>query len=124
MKSIQQFITEVYDKDLPTATREPGEGGRIRATRKKKSGYEAKQQIGQKKRTKAIGRGKTAPAKDYKKRSDAGSNKPTSSRQQQPTQQRGSARLSLKDQQKKARAERMKANAGGKGRGDLEKAAT
>ena len=36
MKSFQQFITEVYDKDLPTVTREPGEGGRIRATRKKK----------------------------------------------------------------------------------------
>ena len=32
-------------------------------------------------------------------------------------------RLSLRDQQKKARAERMKANAGGKGRGDLQKAA-
>ena len=123
MKSFQQFITEVYDKDLPTVTREPGEGGRIRATRKKKSGYQAKQQIGQKKRTKAVGGGKTAPAKDYKKRSDAGSNKARSTREQQPTRERGSARLSLKDQQKKARAERMKANAGGKGRGDLQKAA-
>ena len=29
----------------------------------------------------------------------------------------------MRDQQKKARAERMKANAGGKGRGDLQKAA-
>ena len=123
MKTFTQFITELYDKDLPTATRKQGEGGRVRAARKKESGYLAKQQIGQKKRTKAVGGGKTAPAKDYKKRSDAGSNKARSSREQQPTQKRGSARLSLKDQQKKAREERMKANAGGKSRTELKKAA-
>ena len=30
MKTFQQFLTEVYDKDLSTATRKPGEGGRVR----------------------------------------------------------------------------------------------
>ena len=78
------------------------------------------------KEVKAIGGGKTAPAKDYKKRSDVGKQRPkgrASERQQQPTRERGSARLSMRDQQKKARAERNKANAGGKGRGELKKAA-
>ena len=118
MKSFQQFINEVYDKDLTTATRKPGEGGRVRASRKKTTP--------EKRRVKAIGGGKTAPAKDYKQRSDAGSQRPkgrASERQQQPTRERGSARLSMRDQQKKARAERNKANAGGKGRGELKKAA-
>ena len=37
MKSFQQFITEAYDKDLEgQASRAPGEGGRIRASRKKR----------------------------------------------------------------------------------------
>ena len=31
----KQFVTEVYDKDLTTATRKQGEGGRVRASRKK-----------------------------------------------------------------------------------------
>ena len=117
MKSFQQFITEVYDKDLMGRSQitKQGEDGRIGAKRKKTEP--------EKKRVKAVGGGKTAPAKDYKKRSDAGSNRARSTREQQPTRERGSARLSLKDQQKKARAERMKANAGGKGRGDLQKAA-
>ena len=33
MKTFQQFLTEVYDKDLSTATRKPGEGGRVRTSR-------------------------------------------------------------------------------------------
>ena len=37
MKSFQQFITEAYDKELEgQASRAPGEGGRIRASRKKR----------------------------------------------------------------------------------------
>ena len=35
MKTFQQFITEVYDRELSTATRQPGEGGRVRSARKK-----------------------------------------------------------------------------------------
>lgn len=124
MKSFQQFITEAYDKELEgQASRKPGEGGRIRAARKKESGYLAKQQIGQKKRVKAVGGGKTAPAKSYKKRSDVGSNKPRSEKEQQPTRERGSAKLSPREQQKKARAERLAAKSGGRSKKELTKAA-
>ena len=122
MKSFQEFITEAELKDKEgighgTGTTHRG-GDKIGADRKKSAS--------EKKRVKAIGGGKTAPAKDYKQRSDAGSQRPkgrASERQQQPTRERGSARLSMRDQQKKARAERNKANAGGKGRGELKKAA-
>ena len=134
MKSFQQFITEadeLKDKEgLGHGTGRSHRGGeKIGADRKKQEkSLPSPHSKGDKPkaRVKAIGGGKTAPAKDYKQRKDAGSQRPkgtATSRQQQPEKQRGSARLSLKDQQKKARAERMKANAGGKGRGDLQKAA-
>ena len=100
MKSFQQFITEVYDKDLSSATRQGGEGGRIRASRKK-----------------------TAPAKDYKDRKDIGKQRKRSEREQQPTRERGSAKLSPREQQKKARAERLAAKSGGKSKKELTKAA-
>ena len=35
MKTFQQFVTEVYDRSFDTATRQQGEGGRVRASRKK-----------------------------------------------------------------------------------------
>ena len=109
MKTFNQFITEAYDKDLEgQASRAPGEGGRIRAARKKRDGYLSKQQQGQKPKVKAIGGGKTAPAKDYKPRKDIGTNKPRSRTQQQPTKERGSAALSAKEAQKKAYLERKK----------------
>ena len=134
MKSFQQFITEadeLKDKEgLGHGTGKSHRGGeKIGADRKKQEkSLPSPHSKGDKPkaRVKAIGGGKTAPAKDYKQRKDAGSQRPkgrASERQQQPTKERGSARLSMKDQQKKARAERMKANAGGKGRGDLQKAA-
>jgi len=120
MKSYHQFINEakeVHDREgLGSGTGMSHRSGEKIGTDKKKSPSE-------KKRVKAIGGGKTAPAKDYKPRKDIGVQKKKSDYQQQPEKKRGSARLSLKDQQKKARAERMKANAGGKGRGDLQKAA-
>ena len=134
MKSFQQFITEadeLKDKEgLGHGTGRSHRGGeKIGADRKKQEkSLPSPHSKGDKPkaRVKAIGGGKTAPAKDYKQRKDAGSQRPkgrASERQQQPEKQRGSARLSMRDQQKKARAERMKANAGGKGRGDLQKAA-
>ena len=87
MKTFNQFITEAYDKDLEgQASRAPGEGGRIRASRKKRDL--------DKTRTKAVGGGKTAPVKDYKPRKDIGTNKPRSRTQQQPEKPRGSAALS------------------------------
>ncbi len=106
MKSFQQFITEVYDKDLTTATRKPGEGGRVRASRKKTAP--------EKRRVKAIGGGKTAPAKDYKPRKDIGTQRPRSQREQQPEKARGSAALSPKEAQKKAYKERKAREKGAK----------
>ena len=106
MKTFQQFITEVYDKELTTATRAPGEGGRVRASRKKTEP--------EKRRTKAIGGGKTAPAKDYKPRKDIGTQKPRSQREQQPEKERGSAALTAKAAQKKAYLERKAREKGAK----------
>ena len=106
MKTFQQFITEVYDKELTTATRAPGEGGRVRASRKKTEP--------EKRRTKAVGGGKTAPAKDYKPRKDIGTQKPRSEREQQPQKDRGSAALSAKAAQKKAYLERKAREKGAK----------
>ena len=107
MKSFQQFITEAYDKDLEgQASRAPGEGGRIRASRKKRDL--------DKTRTKAVEGGKTAPAKDYKPRKDIGTNKPRSRTQQQPEKPRGTAALSPREAQKKAAMERRAAKSGAK----------
>ena len=106
MKTFQQFITEVYDKDLSTATRKPGEGGRVRASRKKTDP--------EKRRMRAAGGGKMVPAKDYKARKDIGSQKPRSEREQQPTRERGSAALSAKEAQKKAYLERKAKEKGAK----------
>ena len=113
MKSFQQFITEArsgsvvdtsgnYDKDVIGRSQitKTGEGGRIYPERK--SGAQTR-------RTKAVGGGKTAPAKTYKTRKDAGVANPKRSpagRQQQPTRERGSAALSSKEAQKKAYLER------------------
>ena len=105
MKSFQQFITEAYEKDLAyQATRKPGEGGRIRTSRKKREV--------EKKRTKVVG-GKRVPV-DYKPRKDIGTNKPKSQTQQQPTKERGSVNLSAKEAQKKAYRERKAREAGAK----------
>ena len=106
MKTFQQFVNEVYDKDLTTATRAPGEGGRVRASRKKTEP--------EKRRVKAVGGGKTVPAKDYKPRKDIGTQKPRSQREQQPEKERGSAALSPKEAQKKAYKERKAREKGAK----------
>ena len=73
---------------------------------------------------KAVGGGKTAPAKDYKDRKDIGTQRQRSEREQQPTRERGSAKLSAREAQKKARAERLAAKSGGSNRKELEKKAT
>ena len=105
MKSFHQFIAEAYDKELEgQASRAPGEGGRIRASRKKRDL--------DKKRVKAVGGGKTAPAADYKPRTDIGANKPRSRSQQQPEKERGTAALSPREAQRKAALERRAAKSG------------
>ena len=104
MKSFQQFVTEAYDPDIQGRSQitKSGEGGRIVRKRKISDA--------EKRRTKAIGGGKTAPAKTYKDKSDIGiTNRKRSpaGRQQQPTQTKG-VKLSAKEQQRKAYLERKK----------------
>ena len=111
MKTFQQFITEVYDKDIQgrSSIKKPQAGGRIEPERKKTEP--------EKRRVKAIGGGKTAPAKPYKPRKDIGQDRPkqrASARQQQPEKERGSAALSPKEAQKKAYRERKARESGAK----------
>ena len=124
MKSFQQFITEAKytgshqeldDVKMSKRADTPLKVGRIGDNRKKSSA--------EKKRVKAVGGGKTAPAKSYKDRKDIGTNKPVSTVKQQPTRERGSASLSPREQQRKARAERLAGKSGGSSKKDLKKAA-
>ena len=100
MKTFREFITEVYDPDVvgKSQIRKQGEGGRV--------GRMRKQSEPEKRRMKAVGGGKMVPAKTYKDRKDIGTQRKTSDRQQQPTQERGSAR---EKQMAAARAERKRA---------------
>jgi len=106
MKTFREFIAEVYDPDVvgKSQIRKQGEGGRV--------GRMRKQTEPEKKRMKAAGGGKMVPAKTYKARKDIGTQRKTSDRQQQPTQARGSAALSPREQQRKAARERMAARSG------------
>jgi len=110
MKTFQQFMSEVYDPDIQGRSQitKSGEGGRI--------GRKRKQTDAEKKRVKAIGGGKTAPAKTYKDKADIGvTNRKRSpaGREQQPTQSKG-VKLSAREQQRKARAERIAKQKGAK----------
>ena len=60
MKTFQQFINEAYDPDIQGRSQitKSGEGGRI--------GRKRKQTDAEKKRVRAVGGGKTVPAKTYK----------------------------------------------------------
>ena len=117
MKSFRQFIAEAYDPEVQgrSQIRKQGEGGRI--------GRERKKTEPERKRTTALGGGKTAPAKSYKARKDIGTQRPRSEREQQPTRERGSAKLSPREQQRKAAQERRAAKSGDNSKKDLEKAA-
>ena len=110
MKTFQQFINEAYDPDIQGRSQitKSGEGGRI--------GRKRKQTDAEKKRVKAVGGGKTVPAKTYKDKSDIGvTNRKRSpaGRQQQPTQPKG-VKLSAREQQRKAAQERRAAKSGTK----------
>jgi len=121
MKTFRQFINEAYDPDIQGRSQitKSGEGGRI--------GRKRKQTDAEKKRVKAVGGGKTVPAKTYKDKSDIGvTNRKRSpaGRQQQPTQPKG-VKLSAREQQKKAREERLASKSGKKvDSKELEKKAT
>ena len=100
MKSFKQFMTEASMPDElagGASVRQSGEGGRVYRKRKK-SETETR-------RVKAIGGGKTAPV-TYKDRKDIGTQKKRETREQQPTQARGSA---ADAQKAAAKAERKKA---------------
>ena len=117
MKTFNQYITEATtrgeqghqaldDYKMSKRTDTPLEVGRVGAKRKKTDA--------EKKRVKAVGGGKTAPAKSYKPRKDIGTNKPRSKVEQQPTQQRGTAGVKGKEAQKKAYLERKRREKGEK----------
>ncbi len=108
MKTFQQFILEAYDPEVQgrSQIRKQGEGGRI--------GTERKKTEPEKRRTKAIGGGKTAPAKDYKPRKDIGTQRPRSQREQQPTQDKHTQQLTPKEAQRKAYLERKAREKGAK----------
>ena len=110
--SFTQFmkICEVYDPDVQGRSQitTSGEGGRLQRKRKK-----TKPEI---RRTKAVGGGKTEPV-EYKDRKDIGQTnkqRAKSGREQQPTQERGSAKLSAKEAQRKAYLERKAREKGAK----------
>ncbi len=105
MKTFKQFILEAYDPEVQgrSQIRKQGQGGRIGAERKKTEA--------EKRRMKA---GTNTPVKSYKPRKDIGIQRPRSTREQQPTQARGSAALSAKEAQKKAYLERKAKERGAK----------
>ena len=117
MKTFSQFCNEAYDAAVMSGSqiRRSGEGGRV-GTVRKKSTPEIR-------RTKRTGGGETRPSA-YKPRADIGTQKSTSDRVQQPTQERGSAALSPKEAQRKAYLERKAREAGGAKPKELEKQAT
>ena len=114
MKTFAQFVTEAYDKDVMGSSqiKKSGEGGRIGADRRKSEP--------EKRRMKAAGGGKMVPAKSYKDRKDIGTQRQTSTREQQPEKERGSAEVKqsyadkVKAERKKAAQARIAAKKGGK----------
>ena len=110
-KSFLEFMSlceAVYDKDVMgrSQIKKEREGGRVGVDRRKTEP--------EKRRMKAVGGGKMAPAKTYKDRKDISSQKKRSEKEQQPTQERGSARLDPREAQRKAARERRAAKAGAK----------
>ena len=105
MKTLSQFLTEAnYDPEIQgrSQIRQTGEGGR----KEPKRDTESRRKPGAKPRMKAVGGGKMVPVGQYKDRKDIGATKARSEREQQPTQERGSAALSAREQQRKAYQER------------------
>ena len=102
MKTLSQFLSEVYDKDVMGSSqiRKTGERGEIGRDRKKSEP--------EKRRMKAGGDGKMVPAKSYKDRKDIGTQRQASTRIQQPTRELGSAAVK-QSYADKVKAERKKA---------------
>ena len=108
MRTFNQFLTiceAIYDRDQPSDVE----------LKVGKIGKERKKTAPERRRTKAVGGGKTAPAKAYKARKDIGQQRQASTRVQQPQKERGSAALSPKEAQRKAYKERKAREKGGVG---------
>ena len=113
-KSFLEFMSlceAVYDKDVMgrSQIKKTGEGGRIAPKRK--------QTDAEKRRMKAVGGGKMALQRHINYRKDIGQSnvkRSPAGREQQPTQERGSARLDPREAQRKAARERRAAKAGAK----------
>ena len=111
-RSFLEFMSlceAVYDKDVMgrSQIKKEKEGGRVGVDRRKTQP--------EKRRMKAVGGGKMAPAKTYKDRKDIGQpnvKRSPAGRQQQPTKERGTAGLSPREQQRKAAMERRAAKKG------------
>jgi len=117
MKNFSHFIAEVYDRDVMGSSqiKKSGEGGRVGADRRKTTP--------ELRRVRAIGGGKTEPV-EYKDRKDIGTQRQASTRQQQPTQERGSAEVkqSYADKVKAERRKAAQARAAAKASGGTEAA--
>jgi len=101
MKTFSQFCAEAYDKEVMSGSqiRTMGPGGRVSAERKKSPA--------EMRRTKRVGGGQVKPSA-YKPRSDIGTQRATSARVQQPTQERGSKEVA-QSYAEKIKAERRSA---------------
>lgn len=112
MKTFQEFVAEAYDASVMGSSqiRQTGPGGRIRPERKKTTP--------ERRRMKAVGGGKMEPV-EYKPRKDIGTQRATSTRVQQPEQERGSADVkakaaaAAKEERKKAALARIAAKKAG-----------
>ncbi len=113
MKTFQEFIAEVYDKEVMGSSqiRRTGEGGRV--------GSERKKTAPEKRRMAQAKPGEERKPTDYKPRKDIGTQRQASTRVQQPTQERGSADVkakaaeAAKEERKKAALARIAAKKGG-----------
>ena len=109
-KALPAAKNEAYDPEVAgrSQIKRSGEGGRVGADRRKSEP--------ERRRMKAVGGGKTAPVA-YKDRKDIGQQRQRSTREQQPTQERGSAAsaqaAAAKEARKKAARERIAAKKAG-----------
>ncbi len=105
MKTLREFL-EAYDPEIQgrSQIKQTGDEGR----KEPKRDTASRRKAGVKPRVKAVGGGKTAPVGEYKTRSDVGSTKARSEREQQPTKERGSKEVK-QSYADKVKAERKKA---------------
>ena len=109
MRTFKEFVTlceQTYDKEMGQTIKKIGTGVKVGAERKKTAP--------ERRRMKAAGGGKMVPAKEYKARKDIGQQRKAETRVQQPTKERGSAKLDPRAAQRKAAMERRARKAGAK----------